>query len=537
MPGFRYGGKNGRKCSLTENARYVVLRTQSRGALDTDTLSKTAWNLLGKLEFTFRLPSSGVEVHQVRAARGVKKLCRRVRKVFKTEPDIEYAGRVLWDRKFKVPVLYTENLFVKFHDDKNKRFCKQLLKNYELSIKRTISYVRNGFFVEAKGSGQEVFPISEQLLQEEGVEFCHPELIRQTHHRGAFPEQWHLKKTTVYGKTINAHAQVEKAWKMTEGSGVVIAVIDDGIDITHPEFSGPGKIVTPHDATRKTDDPMPGSADNHGTPCAGVACANGQHGASGVAPKASLMPIRLESGSGSQNEADALVWAADHGADVISCSWGPGDADWRKKHDPRRNAEHPLPDSTRLALEYVTAKGRNGKGCLVTWAAGNGNESVDKDGYASSPRVIAVAACNDRSTRSIYSDFGKAIWCCFPSRDFAATTRTKGIWTTDRTGPGGYNPGRSRLGDKQGYYTNRFSGTSSACPGVAGVAALVLSVNSGLTWIEVKDIIKHSCDPIDQANGHYSSSGHSHWYGYGRVNAFRAVELAKKHQDWKMKRI
>jgi len=80
--------------------------------------------------------------------------------VFKSQPDIEFAGRVLWDQKFKAPVLYTENLFVKFHDDKSQKFCKQLLKSYELSTKRKITYVRNGFFVEAKGSGQEVFKIS-----------------------------------------------------------------------------------------------------------------------------------------------------------------------------------------------------------------------------------------------------------------------------------------------------------------------------------------------------------------------------------------
>ena len=187
MPGFRYGGKNGRKCVLKENSRYVVLRTRSRGALDPDTFSKTAWDLLGKMECTFRLPDSGVEVHRVRVSKGVKKLGRRVRKVFKTQPDIEFAGRVLWDRKFKVPVLYTENLFVKFHDDKNHRYCKQLLRKHDLSIKRIISYVRNGFFVEAAGAGQKVFQISEQLLEEEGVELCHPELIRETHHRGVFP--------------------------------------------------------------------------------------------------------------------------------------------------------------------------------------------------------------------------------------------------------------------------------------------------------------------------------------------------------------
>ena len=83
------------------------------------------------------------------------------------------------------------------------------------------------------------------------------------------------------------------------------------------------------------DDPRPKDTfpsrrfgENHGTACAGVACANGIDGASGVAPQAKLMPIRLVSGLGSIQEAKAFKWAADNGADVISCSWGPPDGDW-----------------------------------------------------------------------------------------------------------------------------------------------------------------------------------------------------------------
>jgi len=529
MPSFRYGGKKGKKCSLTKSARHVIIRTEDRGKLDPNMLSKKAWKLLEKLELNFQLPGSGVEVHQVRAKRGIKKLCSQARKTFKIQSDIEFAGRVLLDRKSKVPVIYTENLFVKFQQGQTQRSCKQLLKQYGLSIKRKVSYARNGYFVSGpKGCGQTVFTIAEMLLQEDAVELCHPELIRQTQHRNAFPEQWHLKITTIGQHRIRAHANIEKAWKTTEGEGITIAVIDDGFDLTHEEFSGDNKIVFPWDATRKIEDPRPGSNDNHGTPCAGVACANGHHGASGVAPKARLMPIRLDSGSGSQDEAEALIWAADHGADIISCSWGPGDADWRNTEDPKRKTEYLLPDSTRLALEYVTENGRQGKGCVVTWAAGNGNESVDKDGYASSERVMAIASCNDQSQRSVYSDFGKAVWCCFPSKDYASSARTRGIWTTDRSGAAGYNPGRSRLGDRLGSYTNRFGGTSSSCPGVAGIAALVLSVNPKLTWREVKEVIKDSSDKIDQAKGKYDSSGHSEWYGHGRVNASRAIELAKQ---------
>jgi subtilisin-like proprotein convertase family protein len=245
------------------------------------------------------------------------------------------------------------------------------------------------------------------------------------------------------------------------------------------------------------------------------------------------MPIRLASGLGSQREAGAFTWAADHGADVISCSWGPQDGRWWNPNDPAHGQVFALPASTRLAIDHVVANGRGGKGCVVLFAAGNGNESVDNDGYASYAKVIAVAACNDRGTRSVYSDFGDAVWCAFPSSDFGHAPfsqpepLTAGIWTTDRVGQDGYNTGQAAAGDLAGNYTNSFGGTSSACPGAAGVAALVLSVNPALKWHEVKELLKQACDKIDPQGGQYDAGGHSPKYGYGRLNARTAVELAK----------
>jgi subtilisin family serine protease len=257
-----------------------------------------------------------------------------------------------------------------------------------------------------------------------------------------------------------------------------------------------------------------------------VACANGKLGASGVAPQARLMPIRNATALGSIEEAKAFAWAADHGADVISCSWGPRDGDPTDSTDPLHKQVTPLPDSTRLAIEHAVQKGRRGKGCVIVWAAGNGNESVDNDHYAANPHVIAVAACNDRGKRSMYSDFGQAVWCCFPSSDKGPPKPlTPGIWTTDRGGQEGYNP-HFGGGDADHKYTDSFGGTSSSCPGVAGVAALMLSMNASLTWQEVKERIKKSCDRIDKKNGEYDGERHSPMYGYGRVNAKKAVKLA-----------
>jgi subtilisin-like proprotein convertase family protein len=251
-----------------------------------------------------------------------------------------------------------------------------------------------------------------------------------------------------------------------------------------------------------------------------------------VAPAARLLPIRLASGLGSQREADAFIWAMQNGADVISCSWGPPDGEWWNLEDPTHKEVVPMPPSTRLAIEHVLAEGRGGKGCVILFAAGNGNESVDNDGYASHPGIIAIAACNDTGKRSVYSDFGRAVWCAFPSNDMGEPALshpdplTPGIWTVDRQGRQGYNSGRVADGDAAGLFTNSFGGTSSACPGAAGVAALVLARNPALKASEVRDLFKRACDRIDPQGGRYDSAGHSDFYGYGRLNARTAVELA-----------
>jgi len=368
-----------------------------------------------------------------------------------------------------------------------------------------------------------------KLLNNPDVEYCHPEIVRTRAHKAIFAEQWHLKRTKIGDTTVSAHAHVEAAHELSQGEGITIAIVDDGVDIDHLEFAQANKIVGPRDATLQSDDPRPKfPKEAHGTACAGVACASGADGASGVAPKARLMPIRLSSDLGSKAEGDAFFWAAKKGADVISCSWGPRDGRWWDPNDPQHNVKVSLPVSTRLAIDYAVTKGRAGRGCVVLFAAGNGNELVENDGYASNPNVVAVAACNDRGKRSVYSDFGEAIVCCFPSNDLHwpqhnVPPLTPGIWTTDRVGAAGYNGSSS---DRRGDYTNDFGGTSSACPGAAGIVALALSVNPELTQQQVRDLLGRASDRIDPTGGEYNGAGRSRFYGFGRLNAERAVTLA-----------
>ena len=539
MVTYTIGGKKGYKIQLSESNDLVVIRYASDNIDNIASLRKKSQDAMDHMVLVYSFPEANVHIYRCNSTsnQSAKQVRNQIRKSLKQKESVRFAGRVLTDVRGSFN-LYTENIFIKFKDDLKVRELKAVLENYNLEIKEEAKYANNAFFVKAEeGTGAQVFGIANELLDSNLVELCHPEIIKHQKFKSIYRQQWHLKATHYDLTPVDAHIDVEGAWRHTKGKGITIAVIDDGVDIDHVEFKGVAKIVEPRDMMRSSDDPKPKQIDDqHGTACAGVACANGKKSAIGVAPDAKLMPIRLRAGLGSRFEADAFVWAADHGADVISCSWGPADGIWWEADDPNHTHFVPLPDSTRLAIDYAVRNGRNGKGCIITWAAGNGRENTMYDGYANYEKVIAIAACNDQNKRSVYSDFGTAVICSFPSNDMGdgmlkhPEPITPGIWTTDNSGESGYNRGmpspNTRIGDAAGNYTATFGGTSSASPGAAGVVALMLAANKDLTAIQVRNIIKSSCDQIDKENANYSSDGHSIYYGYGRLNAKKAVENA-----------
>jgi len=378
-----------------------------------------------------------------------------------------------------------------------------------------------------------------------------------------YPQQWYLDNSGSSQVDRNAHIDAEKAWDITRGDrSVVVAVTDDAIDINHPDFQGEGKIVAPRDFKGQDFLPLPEAPqESHGTACAGVAVAeeNGQ-GIAGVAPGCALMPLRTTGFLDDKSIEDLFNWAVEKGASVISCSWGAA------------SVRFPLSLRQRAAIQRAATQGRDGKGCVVVFAAGNANRPVNGtiyernwvrnilkgptqwlSGFAAHPDVIAVSASTSLNQKSAYSNWGTHISVCAPSNNappgiwFAETgfistapaVRSRlpglGIFTADRLGRLGYDPGN---------FTRDFGGTSSACPVVAGVAALVLSANPDLTAREVRDILQQSADKIvDRSRdpqlglqmGTYDQNGHSQWFGYGKVNAFKAVRAAQQRQQDKQR--
>ncbi len=405
--------------------------------------------------------------------------------------------------------------------------------------------------------------IANRLMQRSEVLTAEPNIITrsQPSYRpkdALYPQQWHLNNSGGNELSPASHIFAESAWDMTRGNrSIIVAVVDDSFDLNHSDFQGLGKIVAPKDLRDQDLLPLPDANEqSHGTACAGVAIAeeNGV-GVVGVAPGCAFMPIRTSGFLDDEMIEQAFGWARENGAAVISCSWGPS------------AVYFPLSLRQRAAMTRAATEGRQGKGCVIVFAAGNANRpvngTVDEQGWSNNvlkgptrwltgfavhPDAIAVSACTSLNKKAAYSNWGTSISVCAPSNNAPPSTwfqetgfvKTppqingylpgQGILTTDQVGVSGYESGN---------YTATFGGTSSACPVVAGVAALVLSANPDLTAAMVRQILQQTTDKIIDPDpdlqfgvryGTYEANGYSQWFGYGRVNAFKAVQAAVQMQ-------
>jgi subtilisin family serine protease len=329
-----------------------------------------------------------------------------------------------------------------------------------------------------------------------------------------FPTQWHLKNT---GNNVSwppqflaedADARVLSAWKASGEQGrpeVVIAVIDDGFDLDHDDLPSRQEVRDARDFGRGGNDPRPTGRSNHGTACAGLiaAKANGT-GVVGVAPGCSLMPIRWNPRWSDRDLEEWFLYVRDKQADVLSCSW--------------TSAARVFELST-MVDEAITScaqtGGRNGKGCVICFAAGNAGVKINDpgrsvNGFAIHPDVLAVAALDSLDKRSSASNFGAEIDVCAPTGGPDGLD----LVTTTLTGQG--------LGDSD--YTREFGKTSGATAIVAGVCGLVKSVAPGLGAGDVREIIRTSARRVDDLL--MTTAPRTDHVGHGCVQADKAVACA-----------
>jgi len=393
---------------------------------------------------------------------------------------------------------------------KDKKLKSILEKKYDLKF---AEYLGNDIYVFETKSETKSLDIANKIYENEKVEFSHPDFIKEKRKRSLpvdplFKKEWHLlnKGGEIEGILYKRGADIKavKAWDITKGEGVKVGIIDDAIDIHHEDLKANiGGYKNYSDYT--TDDPSPTSqagdynGDWHGTACSGliVGVENGK-GVVGVAPKAKLYAVK--DGPTISDTIKALNWLNSQGVSVISNSWGT----------------YSLDDALNKTFKNLYYKGRGGKGILIIFASGNDGYNLDSPYYqdeSESPYVFSVGASSEIDTVTSYSNYGKSLDIVAPGSEYGT------IVTTDVTGAKGYT----------GYnYTFDFAGTSAAAPIVAGVAALVFSANPNLTAKEAMEVLEKSADKIGDLE--YVEGRNDH-YGYGRVNAYKAVLMAKNYGD------
>ncbi len=292
--------------------------------------------------------------------------------------------------------------------------------------------------------------------------------------------------TSIGSGTADADVDWEEAWSGYSAalfSNVVIAIVDSGIDETHPDLND--KLVAGYDFVEGDNNPH--DIYGHGTHVAGTAAAetNNGMGIAGVAFPASvkIMPVRVLNGDGfgsTANVALGIRWAADNGAKVINLSLG------RKI------------DSTTLrnAVNYAW-----NMGAVLAAAAGNDGGGV-KYYPASYPNVMSVAATDYNDKTASFSNFNSAVDVSAPGVNVFSTFPTYDFTI-------GTTYGRSKNYDVG-------SGTSMSTPHVAGLAALLFAQDSARNNTTVRNIIESTADDRGAA-------GWDKYYGWGRINAFNAL--------------
>lgn len=301
--------------------------------------------------------------------------------------------------------------------------------------------------------------IINKLKQDPSVEYVEPNYIYQasfTPNDPGLSQQWAWSRIQAFS-----------AWDVTQGSSsTVIAIVDTGIQRSHPDLST--KIVAGWDYVQ--NDNAPDDQNGHGSHVAGTSAAmtNNSTGGAGTCPNCNLMPVRVLDANGSGtlvNVANGINFAANNGAKVINLSLG---------------------GSGSSTLQSAVDNAWN-RGVFLACAAGNDNTSSQANAYPGAyPNCFAVASTTSTDARSSFSNYGTWVEAAAPGSSIYSTWLNSGY--------------------------NTISGTSMATPHVAGLAGLLAS--QGLTNSQIKTRICNTADQI---------SGTGSLWVCGRINAYRAV--------------
>ena len=322
--------------------------------------------------------------------------------------------------------------------------------------------------------------------------------------------QWHLNNNDQFRNSSGHDIRVEEVWPTYTGSGINVAVVDDGMHYLHEDLKDNVLTSFNHNYDPDLTD-IYHPFEDHGTAVAGlIAAKDNSLGMRGVAPEAKIYGYNYLVEESDANEANAMSRNAATTA-ISNNSWGPGDS----------GRPEPATELWETAVKDGVTSGYGGKGVFYAWASGNGGDLdySTLDEYSNFYAVTAVCAVGHDDIRSSYSEAGSNLWVCGPSS--SGRVGQPRITTTDN----GHR------------YRGSFGGTSAATPIVSGVVALIREANSALTWRDVKLILAASARKNDPDNTGWEEGAFkygsttdrynfNHEYGFGMVDAKAAVDLA-----------
>ncbi|XP_034413208.1 furin (paired basic amino acid cleaving enzyme) a [Cyclopterus lumpus] len=322
-----------------------------------------------------------------------------------------------------------------------------------------------------------------------------------------FRDQWYLYNSN--RRDLNA----KSAWQLGyTGKGVVVSILDDGIEKNHPDLMQNYDPDASYDVNDGDPDPQPRytqlNDNRHGTRCAGEVAAVANNGICGVgvAYNAKIGGVRMLDGEVTDMvEAQSLSLNPQH-IDVYSASWGP--------EDDGKTVDGPAKLAKEAFLRGVT-EGRSGLGSIFVWASGNGGREKDScncDGYTNSIYTLSISS----STQN-----GNVPWYSEACSSTLATTYSSG----------NLNEKQIVTTDLKSKCTDSHTGTSASAPLAAGIIALALEANKNLTWRDMQHLVVRTSHPAHLLTNDWRTNGVgrkvSHSYGYGLLDASAIVELAE----------
>ncbi|XP_056002596.1 furin-like protease kpc-1 isoform X2 [Ostrea edulis] len=290
------------------------------------------------------------------------------------------------------------------------------------------------------------------------------------------------------------------------GTGIVIGIVDNGVEINHPDLLINQISAYGFNFVDGSSNPSPDAGASHGTKCAGIVAAvsNNDECILGTAYDAKFVALRMMDNIGSTSawEAAALTHRTNQ-IDIYSNSWGVID----------RQGFHGPDPSVQTAIENGIRQGRNGKGSIYVWAAGNGgpDDNCNCDGYANNIYTIAISGIGYDLYSAHYSERCSVIMAC----TYGSDDLEYFVETTDLNAQCG-----------------RFTGTSATAPIAAGILALTLQANTNLTWRDMQHLIVKTSKRHNLKGGIWKTNAagkqYHDFFGFGLLDASALITDAKQ---------